>query len=167
MFHTGDTIFYGGSGVCRIDGMTTREFDGEMRDYYVLVPVHGQASTVYLPADNEKLLGRMRQVISRDEVYRLIHALPESKDLWIENEGLRRTEFQRILREGHQGEISALVRTVYLHQRQLQSRGRKLRQNDERMFKEAQRMFCDEVAYVLDMPVQQVAPFIGQELGGI
>lgn len=164
MFQAGDMVFYGGSGVCRIDGVIAREFGDEMRDYYVLTPVNAQASTVYLPVDNENLVSRVRKVMSKEEIYQLIHGLPTVKDLWIENENLRKSEFQRILRDGKQAEISALVRTVYLHQQQLQSCGRKLRQNDERMFKEAQRMLCDEVSYVLEMPPQQVISFIGCEL---
>ena len=164
MFQAGDTVFYGGSGVCRIDGVISREFGDEMRDYYVLTPVHSQSSTVYLPVDNSSLVSRMREVMSKEEVYRLIHKLPTGKDLWIENENLRKTEFQRILRDGDQGEISALVRTIYLRQQLLVRCGRKLRQSDERMFKEAQRMFCDEVAYVLDLPTQQVVQFVGDEL---
>lgn len=164
MFQAGDTVFYGGSGVCRIDGVISREFGDEMRDYYVLTPVHSQSSTVYLPVDNNNLVSRMREVLSKEEIYQLIHMLPAGKDLWIENENLRKTEFQRILRDGNQREISALVHTIYQRQQLLASCGRKLRQSDERMFKEAQRMFCDEVAFVLDMPTQKVTQFVGDEL---
>lgn len=164
MFQIGDMVFYGGSGVCKIDSVTTREFGDEMRDYYVLIPVNSQASTIYLPVDNENLVSRMREIMSKEEVYQLIHELPVAQDIWIENESLRKSEFQRILRDGKQTEISTLARTVYLHQQQLQNCGRKLRQNDERMLKEAQRMFCDEISYVLEMPPQQVVSFIDREL---
>ena len=84
-------MFYGGSGVCRIDGVISREFGDEMRDYYVLTPVHSQSSTVYLPVDNNNLVSRMREVLSKEEIYQLIHMLPAGKDLWIENENLRKT----------------------------------------------------------------------------
>ena len=40
MFQIGETVFYSGSGICRIDSITSREFGDEMRDYYVLIPEH-------------------------------------------------------------------------------------------------------------------------------
>ena len=52
MFQIGDTVFYSGSGVCRIDSVTSREFGDSMKDYYVLIPVHAPESAVYLPVDN-------------------------------------------------------------------------------------------------------------------
>ena len=33
MFQIGDLVFYSGSGVCRIDSVTSREFGDEKKDY--------------------------------------------------------------------------------------------------------------------------------------
>jgi len=165
MYQAGSIIFYGGSGVCRVDGIRQQEFSGELRDYYVLTPIHSAASTVYLPTDSAPLLARVRAVMTKEAVEQLILQLPETAIDWIENENLRKQRFQKILRGGDQKEIAGLVRTVYLHNKALQASGRKLRQSDERFFKEAQRIFMDEAAYVLGIEMNEVVGHIAKMLG--
>ena len=164
MFQIGDLVFYSGSGVCRIDSVTRREFGDEKKDYYLLIPVHSPESAVYLPVDNEKLLSRMRSPLSCDEVKGLIRSIPDRCPQWIADEGRRKTEFTRILREGNQSEILDLIRLIHQQQQKLRAAGRKLHQCDERAFREAQRVLCDEFSLALSIEPGEVEGYIGDML---
>ncbi len=166
MFQIGDTVFYSGSGVCRIDSVTSREFGDSMKDYYVLIPVHSPASVVYLPVDNEKLLSRMRLPLSKEEVMRLIRTAPKKDCIWIKDENRRKQEYQRILRDGDQGEIMVAIHAIFLHQKELKTTGRKLHQCDERAFRECQRVLNDEFSHVLQIRPDEVAGYIAEQLAG-
>ena len=166
MFQIGDTVFYCGSGVCRIDSVTRREFGDEMKDYYLLIPVHAPESAVYLPVDNAKLLSRMRSPLSCEEVQGLIRTMPEKALDWIPDEGRRKAEFTRILREGDQREILGLVRLIRSQQKKLRDAGRKLHQCDERAYREAQRMVCDEFSLALSIEPGEVEGYITEMLHG-
>ena len=166
MFQIGETVFYSGSGICRIDSITSREFGDEMRDYYVLIPEHAAKSVVYLPVDNQALVSRMRAPLTEEQVLRLIHKMPEQKCRWIEDENSRKREHQRILRDGDQREIILLIRSIYLHQQQLREKGRKLHQCDERALREGQQMLSDEFSHVLHIQPEEVENYIIQMLDG-
>lgn len=166
MFQIGDMVFYSGSGVCRIDSIASREFGDEMKDYYLLIPVHAPESAVYLPVDNEKLLSRMRSPLSSEEVKGIIRSIPERKVEWISDEGKRKAEFTRILRDGNQCEILDLIRLIHLQQKKLRDAGRKLHQCDERAFREAQKMLCDEFSLALHIEPGEVEGYIDEMLHG-
>ncbi len=67
MFQINDTVMYGIHGVCRIDDITTKEFMGTTKEYYVLKPVNDFTATLYVPMHNEKTVGKMRKILSKQE----------------------------------------------------------------------------------------------------
>ena len=52
MFQKGEYVVYGNLGVCRVNDLVTRQFEGldAAHPYYVLEPVY-QGGTLYAPAD--------------------------------------------------------------------------------------------------------------------
>ena len=75
MYKVGELIFYGGTGVCRVEGIEERREKGVSRPYYVLKPTC-QDGTIYIPVDTKVY---MRPVISREEAERIIDAIPGIK----------------------------------------------------------------------------------------
>lgn len=76
MFRKDEYVVYGNLGVCRVQDIMTRKFEGlsEAHPYYVLEPVY-QGGILYVPADNPKIF--LREVISEQEANALIDAIPE------------------------------------------------------------------------------------------
>ena len=74
MYQIGELIVYGGTGVCRVEGIETQKQKGtaETRDYYLLKPLY-QDGTIRIPVDTKVF---MRPVISRGEAEGLIDAIP-------------------------------------------------------------------------------------------
>ena len=75
MFKTGDYIHYSTNGLCRVEEVTTLDFDGADRSrlYYRLVPVEGKGSTIFTPVDNPKV--SMRLAMTREEAEELKKAV--------------------------------------------------------------------------------------------
>ena len=82
------------SGVCRISEITENLFDGKKVKYYVLTSVGNRDSVVYVPSFNEKLVAKMRKVLTPQEIYDIIEALPDEKIMWIDDDAKRKRIFQ-------------------------------------------------------------------------
>ena len=67
-FSAGDTLVYGTQGVCRIKEISTLQFGKTQTEYYILTPVADERSVVYVPTGSEKLVSKMRELISREEL---------------------------------------------------------------------------------------------------
>lgn len=162
MFQVNDTVMYGHSGVCRIVDIRTENFSGEDRLYYVLKPAGNDSSTIYCPVDCDKI--PIRRLLSIEEIHALIRALPESEIEWIDNDQLRRERYTEILRRGECLELARLIRTLFLHREKLRQTGKKFHQTDEKLLKEAEKALHGELAHVLHIDPEEVAPFIMGEL---
>lgn len=166
MFSVNDTVLYGTDGVCTITDITTRLFGKKKAEYYVLTPLHQTGSVIYVPADSEVLLRKMRRVLSAEEIRTLIHDIPsESCGEWIADENARRTQFKAILQSGDRRELIRLIKTIYLHGQAQKQNGRKLHHSDEAMMKDAEKLLYNEFSYVLSIKPEEVLPLIMEEIG--
>lgn len=162
MFAIGDTVLYGHSGVCRITDIRAERFGTVSRTYYVLSPVRDKTSTFYCPVDQENL--PLRPLLKEDEVRRLIHAMPQAPDVWIEDNARRRDRFADMLKSGDRGQMVALVRTIYQQRCRCDERGKKLHLADERVLRDAERLLYEEFAEVLGIRPDEVVGYIREEL---
>lgn len=164
MFNVNDTILYGTHGICKITDITEQKFNGSTNKYYILQPLHNTSSTIYVPMDNEKLIAKMRRILSEEEIYELIKAMPDKNGAWIENKNERNEYFRSILSNGDRAEIIKLIKIIYQHKEELKAIGKKLHASDEQFFKEAEKVIYDEFALVLNIRYDQVLPFIVDQI---
>lgn len=164
MYQKNDIILYAPQGVCQIMDITKKEFNGKLIEYYVLRPIYSETALIYVPFASEKLAGKMRRVLSREEVCGLIRNMPEEEPEWIENEQSRRERYRQILSQGDRNALIRMIKAIYLHKQTLTGKGRKLHVADERFFKEAEKLLYDEFAVVLNIGTEEVLPFIREQL---
>lgn len=165
MYQVEDAVLYGMQGVCEIEAIEEKEFFGEKRMYYVMRQVYQNASTIYIPVDNENLVSKMRKVLSEEEIKQLILGMPEEKTKWIANDAVRKEKFKGVLQGGKREELIALIKSVYLHKQKLLEEGKKkLHVADENAMKDAERLLYDEFAYVLKLERNEVLPFILEQI---
>ena len=143
MFQKNDTVVYGVHGVCNIDDITKKEFMGSQKEYYVLKPISDSAATLYVPIHNEKLLEKMRKILSKQEGYRLIETMPHKEILWFENENERKEQYKKVIAKGDHSELIGMVKAIYLQKQKREAEGKHLYISDERFFKEAERILYD------------------------
>ena len=99
MFNKGDTVLYGSSGVCRVEGTKQQELYDITMEYLVLKPVYDENSTVFVPIRNKELMSKITPVLSEKQVYEFIDNIPNEKTLWIDDDKQRKQLYQDIIIE--------------------------------------------------------------------
>lgn len=160
MYKINDNIIYGSHGICSIVDITEQKFNFETKTYYVLRPHNNCSSSIYVPVDNEKLISKMRRILSKEEISELIKVMPDANDEWIENKNERNEQFRSILSSGNRYDIIKLIKTIYKHNEYLKTIGKKPHSSDMQFFKEAEKLIYEEFALVLNIKYDQVLPFI-------
>lgn len=160
MYKIGNTVMYGTTGVCRIEEITECEFGGVKKSYYILKPLFQDGAKMYIPKDNEKLVSKMRKVLSADEVKELIYHQAESDVQWIDKDNERKQLYSQVLDKGDRRQMIALIKTVLKHQSEQVSQGKKLHICDENFLTRAQRILYDEFSMVLHIKREDVLPMI-------
>ena len=164
MYKVDDQIHYGGSGVCVIQEIAVMRFGRTRERYYVLRPLHQNASLIYVPVDNPQLVAKMRPVLTREEVEELISAMPAVETVWIEDAQERKACFDAMLRSNDCRDLIVIIKTLHEQKKRRQAQGKALHVSDDACLREAQRLLFDEFAGALGMKPAQVNEYILQRL---
>ena len=160
MFKQGDVVSYGATGVCRISGECIQKVKGENRRYLTLKPVYSPNSTVYVPLDNEELLGKVNSLMTNEEAMELLEEFPVSETSWIDNDAKRGERFTQIIEGGDRNELAGMVRALYVHRKEQLAHGKRLHASDEVFFRNAEKKLFEELAAALGIEPDQVLEFI-------
>lgn len=160
MYNIGDIVVYGTEGLCKIHDVTERKFGKDTVEYYVLSPLSNEAETVYVPKNNEKVMSKMRHILSPESASKLLEEVPSEPLDWVDNDRDRQQVYKDILLCGSSEDILRMTRTLYLHQVKLLEKGKKLHAADERFLRDAEKMLFDELAYVFGITTAEVLPLI-------
>ena len=161
IYKEGDMVVYGTEGLCRVQEVTDMTFDGRTDRYYVLK--RGESLT-YVPVNNEKSVSKMRLVLTKDEITQLLDTMPLENDPWISNDRDRQAAFKEIILYGDIRDIILLARKLKYQQRDQEAQGKKLHLVDERVFKEAEKLISEELAYVLGIDRDKVIEYLVDKL---
>ncbi len=164
MFEVGSMVLYGSVGVCTVQSIAHKEVGGVSGEYYVLEPVYRKKSTVFVPLDNERLTGRMRGILSAEELFALVDAVSDEPAMWIEDETERKATYRNVISRGDCMELMRLVKTLNAHKEKQEERGKKLHACDDRYLKTAEKMINDEFALVLGIDPDQVQAYLAERL---
>ena len=160
MFQVNDIVRYGMNGVCRISEAVLRAVGNEQKEYFVLRPVHDERSTLFVPLDNAVLMGKMQTVLSKGEVLQLIEQMPTLQQEWIVDENQRRSIFREMMVCEDRLQLIGMIKVIYERERVLREQGKKLRLDDEKALRTAEKLLYDEFAYVLEIPRSDVVDYI-------
>lgn len=164
MYQIDDIIMHPGAGVCKIVNIKEENFGGqEARQYYILKPVYENASTtIYAPVDAEK--PKLRELLSKDAIYDIVHDVYLDEVDWIENDSMRKDTYTKILQNGDHAQIIRVIAMLHIKQAQITAGGKKFHAADEKILVESERRINQEFAHALDIGLDEVAPFIMQEM---
>ena len=163
-FDIGDNIIYGGNGLCKISEIKDMSFFNEApKKYYVLEPMFVKnASTMYVPLDNDIMVGKMQNVITVDEAMDLIKSLNSCDTTWIEDRNVRKDTFNSIIAKGSRKDIMKVIKTILSHKDEISKEGKRLNMQDDKALTEAMNRINCELAFVLDMDIEEVPAFVRQ-----
>ena len=162
-FSVNDYVVYKGVGVCRVEAVENKTFDGSSyEDYLKLVPLGSGSSSYFVPVG--KAGARVRKPMTADEVNAAIDNSESAQISLTPNTKVRRTEIDTILKEGDCTHILSLIKTIYLHTEACRSMGKKVLVSDENALRTAENMIYPEFSFVLGIDEKEVAGYIGQRL---
>ena len=169
-FDVGSHVRYGGTGICLIDRTEDIVYPGqsEPRRCYVLKPLRKPGIEVSVPLDNEALCGKIRPLLTKDEIDKMLADSLHAEYLpWNEERKLRTLEFRKLLAGGDSGTLLALVRTILHHKTLLRANGRRLSSADDNVRKDAELMLDEEFAFSLGVTPEEAGKYIRSKLQGI
>ena len=164
-YSVGETVVYGGSGVCEISEIKDVQFGRERpQKYYILKPLFDkQALVVYVPFNNEKLTAKIQPIISKEEALDLIRGIGTYDCEWIEDRNLRKETYTDMVSSGERKSIIGVISAISGHRDRLADEGKSLNMQDEKLLYEAQKRMDAEFAVALELEYEDVQEFIRVE----
>lgn len=166
MIKINSTIIYG-SQVCKVKDVRSMTVGKVTREYYVLAPVYDDKNIIYAPTDNPKVLEKIKEILSAEEIAELIRNMPENVSLWVDDDKERAVLYRETLEKGNRTDVIRMIKTLYEKRKELNAKGKKLHSADEIAFQRAEKMIYDEFALVLDIKREEVTPFILQQIKSV
>ena len=163
MHQIGEYVNYSNHGICRIEDIRLMRFDYQQKekDYYILKPVYQDKSSVFVPVDNEKLLQKMRPVLTPDEIDAIIVSVKNENMDWIDDRKLRSAYFQEVLSRRDERELLMLIACLYLKDHENE---KGISSTDAQVWKKAESIIQDEFAFSLHIQSDEIGSYIRSKL---
>ena len=160
MLTVGQTFVYGTQGVCTVKEISMLKLGKTKGEYYALSPIDDPGSTVYVPTANEKLMSKLRPVLTGEEADALITEAVREPLEWIESDAERKSACDDIVKNGDRKQLMRLVGMLYRRRELLKDQKKHFHNVDAQYLKTAERMLHGELAYALGIAVDDVADYI-------
>lgn len=161
-FEVGRHVVYGTNGICMIEELKEMRFAAgmEKNTYYILKPASANASTIFVPTDNEKLMAKMRPLMTKEEIHSLLLGMQGKEITWTTDRRARNELFHDIMVKGITEDLLLMIGCIYNKKRELLLKGRKLPTTDSNILKNAEKLVEEEFAYVLGIKPSEVGGYI-------
>lgn len=166
-FQVGRHVAYGTNGICLIEDIKPMKFTAGMKEktYFILNPEGNSTSKVFVPTDNDKLMSKMRKIMSKEEIDDLLLGLRGKELEWEKDRRFRSENFHEILAKGVTEEMLLMIRCIYMKKQELASAGKNLPATDANTLKTAEKLVEEEFAYTLGIKPSEVSKYIRNLLG--
>lgn len=157
MFEKGSYVTYRSEGVCVIVDIRKEDFGAGngAEDYYILAPISDMKSTVFVPVNNEKLVGYMHELLSADELNAVITELKDCRLEWIAESRARNMAFKQIISQGDRRELIVLLNTLYDKMDELRESGKRPGTTDQGALLKAEGLLCEELMVTTDFKLHE------------
>ena len=155
MYKINDIVMYK-KDVCRIKDIKTNNLNGT--EYYVMVPLNDDSLIIDTPAENK--LGYIRDLISLDEVNKLINEIPGLEPF--DNLDDKNMEFyyKNAIYNGTHRDLIKVIKSSYIRNENRLKNNKKISERDDRYFKLAEQYLYLEFGAVLNMSFDETKEYI-------
>ena len=164
MLEKGHVFVYGTSGVCRVDEIKICDYGAGKKEYYILQPVFDMRSSLSVPVDSPMLSNHSRELLSEEEILKILDSVPKESSDWNKNDKERIETSRKILENDSFSEIVLLLRSIYIHKKELLLNGKKLRSSDESIMQRAEKLIFGEFAWVCGKDPKEAALIIKEKI---
>ena len=159
----GSYVVYGINGVCRVEEVKPMMCQDRQRDYYVLAPLQAKASKIFVPADNENLIAKIKPLLSENEARALKAAVGDEKEVWSDNPVTRKELFKSVLDSGDRQKQTLLARTLCQKRKEREAVGKKLWSFEEYALETVRKNLLEELSLVLALTKDEAEEWIIQD----
>ncbi|MGM9589532.1 MAG: CarD family transcriptional regulator [Faecousia sp.] len=165
MYQIGDKVVYGIHGVCSIADTEVKTVDRKEVTYLVLEP-QGQPGSRYLvPTHNVAAMGKLKKMLSGEEMDALIRSESVRQDAWIRDESQRKQVYRELISSGDRERLMAMVHTLYRHKSEQHAAGKKVHLCDDNFLRDAEKLLISEISIVMNMEPEEAKKYVRQQLG--
>lgn len=148
MFNVGDLIIYSAQGICHIDDICEKTYEGVTRNYYILHPLDNCKLKISVPVDNDKVT--MMELIDRNKAEKILESFKLPGIDWIELSSQRNQIYSDIVKQGNRLEIARIINTLMRKKQKAVVNKRNLNTKDNNLLSLVQNILFSEVAMSLD-----------------
>jgi CarD family transcriptional regulator len=166
MHKIGENVVYGASGVMTVVDIREETVGDNNRSYYVLAPYGSHApSYTFVPLDNEALVAQMLPLLTKDEIYEILHSYGGCESIeWINENRARSEYFKTIVESGDRARIMAMIDAIMRSGKRRNDEGKKNYLSDENIMRKAEKIVHLEFSLVLGIPEEEIGAFIEREI---
>ena len=159
-FDIGEYVSYGINGVCNIEDIRPMQLSQSVEKmmYYILRPESNPKSTIFVPVNNQKLVSKMRELMTKDEINAMLVRMKDRTLEWEKDVRFRTESFHEILSNGVNQIL--MIRCLHRKRQELVQLGKKLPARDSNTLKTAERLVEEEFAHVLHIKCEEVSDYI-------
>lgn len=150
MYQIGEKVVYGSEGACIIEAIEERDYGQEYKEYYKLVPLYRQQSTIYVPVQNEQK-GRLRSLMNKSSLEKIVEQTLIAPTEWINDNKRRQQQTMETIKSGDVENILVLIKTIMTHQQE-----KMLNSRDKEMLQKAQKLVFSEMAAVYELEYEVI-----------
>ena len=161
-FDIGEYVSYGINGMCNIEDIRPMQLSQcvEKMMYYILRPESNPKSTIFVPVNNQKLVSKMRELMTKDEINAMLVRMKDRTLEWEKDVRFRTESFHEILNNGVNQDLILMIRCLHRKRQELIQLGKKLPARDSNTLKTAERLVEEEFAHVLHIKCEEVSDYI-------
>ena len=161
-FDIGEYVSYGINGMCNIDDIRPMQLSQSVEKmmYYILRPESNPKSTIFVPVNNQKLVSKMRELMTKDEINAMLVRMKDRTLEWEKDVRFRTESFHEILNNGVNQDLILMIRCLHRKRQELVQLGKKLPARDSNTLKTAERLVEEEFAHVLHIKCEEVSDYI-------
>ena len=155
-FDIGEYVSYGINGMCNIEDIRPMQLSQSVEKmmYYILRPESNPKSTIFVPVNNQKLVSKMREPMTKDEINAMLVRMKDRTLEWEKDVRFRTESFHEILNNGVNQDLILMIRCLHRKRQELVQLGKKLPARDSNTLKTAERLVEEEFAHVLHITAQ-------------
>lgn len=161
-FDIGEYVSYGINGMCNIEDIRPMQLSQSVEKmmYYILRPESNPKSTIFVPVNNQKLVSKMRELMTKDEINAMLVRMKDRTLEWEKDVRFRTESFHEILNNGVNQDLILMIRCLHRKRQELVQLGKKLPTRDSNTLKTAERLVEEEFAHVLHIKCEEVSDYI-------
>ena len=109
-------------------------------------------------------MGKLKTVLTREEMESLLSSHEIRKDCWIREENQRKQYYRDLIGSGDRTSLLQMVSSLYRYKDEQAAAGRKFHQCDDNFLRDAEKLVSSEIALVMGLSAEEARDYLRSRL---